>query len=124
MFKSLNHDETLILDRINWLMKQGGAVIELTGEHQEKGAAVNLVFNTTYDTLKAAKTDQALFNCDIWAAYEIAGFLHDELKAENFDHQGPKDKQVFQTTFTQELLRNYLQTLKALGQDTKIYLHG
>ena len=114
-------DENTIKDRFSWLRANNGAVPVLTGEHEEKLAAVNLEAGKTFNTSKAVSKGKSIFNADLVTAHELGGYIFDELT--EIQHQGPVEKQVFQKAFVKEVVRDYMQTLVALGGGKKMYIH-
>lgn len=57
-------------------------------------------------------------------AYELGGYIFETLLAENIEHQGPAEKKDFQNSFVKEVIRDYMQTLVALGGGTKLYVYA
>lgn len=117
-------DRDVIDDRFVWLKENRGVVAILAGGHEEKLAAVNLETEKTFDTLEAVKDNESIFNADLVAAHELGGQIFDELMISGIPHQGSADREIFQRELVSEVIRDYMQTLVALGRPKKLSIHA
>lgn len=115
----------VIENRFTWLKENGGAVPVLTGEHREHLAAINLVKGQTFNTSEVVGHKvESIFNSDLMAVYELAGNIFERLASQGIQHQGPVGKKDFQKAMVKEVVRDYMQTLVALGVGNKLAVHA
>jgi hypothetical protein len=108
-------------DRFTWLRKINGYLPVLKGEHEEKGAAVNLFLGKTFNTEKAVEQNKSIFNLDLAEAHYIAQTFYKEMES-NSDGAGAKDQ--FVQDFINAVIRDYLQTLAALTEGREIQYYA
>ncbi|MEA3355636.1 MAG: hypothetical protein U9Q63_04120, partial [Patescibacteria group bacterium] len=121
MYKDLGVDSGVRAERIEIIKRHGGSFPALTGKHEEKAVAVNLVMGKTFDTTKAVGEEESVFNADLWAAMEVGEWLYKELSDEQ---RGDLSKEEFVKDITKAVLRDYLQTAKALGAEKTLSVNA
>jgi len=98
-------------DRFNWIKDIDGYLPVLTGEHEPQGAGINLVENTTFNTNKAVKNQESIFNLDLAEAHHIGQVFYNEMDEE---FKQKTEKGDFVNSFVDATIRDYLETLSAL----------
>ena len=116
MYKGIEID---VADRMRWLEESGGVVAVLTGDHQEQLAAVNLVPETTFDTCQAVSEGKSTFNADLPEVWQFAGAMYEQLPDSARQEWSQEE---FQQAIVEAVMRDYLQTLKALGALRTVYI--
>lgn len=108
--------EELVKDRFEWLRENGGSVPALTGEHNEHLAAINLKPETTFNTPQAVESDESVFNADLPYVWNLAGEMYTQLVGSQMTQE------EFQTKVVEAVVRDYAQTLVALGGQKEFYI--
>ena len=119
MYESLKLDQEVKQARVNWIKEKGGLYLTLGGSHEEKAAVINLTDGITFDTKQAVLAEESVFNQDVREAWKLAPELFQELPLEVKEKIKEAD---FQYQMTEALIRNYLQTLKALNGPNKLQI--
>jgi hypothetical protein len=119
MLSGIFEQKGLSENRIAWLRKNKAEVPPLAGDHSENLSSISFSIEKVFDTANANLKKRSIFNLDIVHAQVRAAAIYDELN--NSQVQIVKDK--FVEKFTSLVIRNYLQTIVALGGEKSIYLY-
>lgn len=109
--------------RYEWLRSQGAAIAVLAGEHQERLAAINLEQGITFDTSRAVTEENSIFNLDLPAAQEMAGYIYDEISARGIGTALEMNRQEFTELYVKNMVKDFLQTIKALTNLQTVHYH-
>jgi len=121
MYEDLGINKAIQIARIDWIKEQGGLFPALAGSHEEKGTGINLAGGTTFDTKTAVNEESSIFNLDVRQMYEFAPDIYEELPDEVKRQIKTED---FRKQMVKAVVRDYLQTLKALGGSEIVWLKG
>lgn len=114
--------EEIAEDRLDWIEANNGEVYPLANDHKEKLSAVNLVPGQTFDTPRAEDEGHAAFNLDLDEAYKRGGEIYETLVKRGNPKAKRVTKEEFQKEHAENVFRDYLQTVKALGGETTIFV--
>lgn len=121
MFQGLVQPED-VDGRFAYIREIGGYLPVLTGGHHPQAALVNLQREKTYNNQEASVKDKMAFNLDLWALEKRARAIYQALTEAKFLNSTEVLLKQFTEDFIKAVLRNYLQTLSALGQRKEIVL--
>lgn len=123
MYKGMVDQQT-VDSRYQYLQDHDASIPVLTGEHEEKRQALNLIPKMTFSTGKAVEEDNSIFNVDLAEIHRRAGLIYKHLQDEGISYTGSSEEGGFQDEFIHAAVLDCAQTYEALDKPKVFHIHA